>query len=64
MGGYIAETSSWRNAFFWFGATGVLYASLLLFLLKDRRAENDAEAKLENVSVLSALRALLAQAGF
>jgi MFS family permease len=64
MGGYIAETSSWRNAFFWFGATGVLYASLLLFLLKDRRAENDAEAKLENVSVLSAFRALLGTGGF
>ena len=27
MGGYIADTSSWRNAFYWFGAAGVLYAS-------------------------------------
>lgn len=35
LGGYIADTSSWRNAFYWFGAIGVLYAIALLFGLKD-----------------------------
>jgi MFS family permease len=65
VGGYIAETSSWRNAFFWFGATGVLYAVLLLFLLKDERAENTgAKAQPENVSVSNGLRALVGTGGF
>lgn len=52
IGGYVAETNSWRNAFFWFGAVGILYAVLLLCLLEDGRAENDAtKAKPESVDV-------------
>ena len=35
LGGYIAQTSSWRNCFTWFGAAGVAYAVVLIILLKD-----------------------------
>ena len=37
IGGYIAESSTWRNAFWWFGAIGVCYAMLLLVALKESR---------------------------
>lgn len=35
LGGWIADTSSWRNAFVWFGAAGVVYGLLLAVLLRD-----------------------------
>lgn len=35
VGGYIADTSSWRNAFYWFGSARVVYAVLLLLCLRD-----------------------------
>jgi MFS transporter, Spinster family, sphingosine-1-phosphate transporter len=35
LGGYIAQSSSWRNCFTWFGATGVIYAVVLMFTLRD-----------------------------
>lgn len=35
IGGYIAETSSWRNCFTWFGLAGVLYAIVLIAALRD-----------------------------
>src|SRR5712664_3037105 len=38
LGGWIADTSSWRNAFYWFGMAGVAYAVVLLLMLRDRSA--------------------------
>ena len=35
VGGYIAQTSSWRNCFTWFGAAGVIYAAVLILALRD-----------------------------
>ena len=35
IGGYIAQTSSWRNCFTWFGAAGVIYAVVLMLALRD-----------------------------
>lgn len=35
VGGYIADASSWRNAFYWFGAVGVGYAIVLFCFLHD-----------------------------
>src|SRR5580692_1664276 len=35
IGGYIADHSSWRNCFTWFGAVGVIYSAFLLFVLRD-----------------------------
>src|SRR5215471_17199064 len=38
IGGYIADNSNWRNAFWWFGAVGICYAMVLLAALKESRA--------------------------
>ena len=37
LGGYIADNSTWRNAFWWFGAIGICYSMLLLVALKECR---------------------------
>ncbi len=39
IGGYIAQTSSWRNCFTWFGAAGVAYALVLMATLRDAPSE-------------------------
>src|SRR5262249_11372007 len=43
VGGYISDTSSWRNAFYWFGAAGVVYAVLLMVLLRNSTASAEEE---------------------
>jgi MFS transporter, Spinster family, sphingosine-1-phosphate transporter len=70
LGGYIAEHFGWRQGFNWFGVTGVLYAGLLVFLLRDRpKAAAGADQVIEptsspNASVTEALRALFGQRSF
>lgn len=39
FGATAAEAYSWHTAFHWFGITGVVYALVLLVLLKDKRKE-------------------------
>lgn len=39
FGATVAEAYSWHTAFHWFGITGVVYALVLLVLLKDKRKE-------------------------
>jgi MFS family permease len=59
VGGYIADASSWRNAFCWFGAAGVVYAVVLIGLLRDHRPETpDHPQQAERVGLPGALRAL------
>jgi MFS family permease len=41
IGGYIAQTSSWRNCFTWFGAAGVVYALVLAAILREAPARDD-----------------------
>ena len=38
IGGYIAQTSSWRNCFTCFGAAGVVYAIVLILALRDAKS--------------------------
>lgn len=64
LGGYIADTSSWRNAFCWFGAAGMLYAIFLLLALKDCRAPSHETVSKETVNVGKAMRALLGSGAF
>ena len=45
IGGYIAQASSWRNCFTWFGAAGVIYAVILMLALKDATTENSTGKK-------------------
>ncbi len=63
IGGYIAQTSSWRNCFTWFGAAGVAYAVVLLFALRDTEKQNSATAKAP-IRIGETCRALWSQPAF
>ena len=41
IGGYIAQLSTWRNCFIWFGAAGVAYAVVLMLTLRDAPPVDD-----------------------
>ena len=65
VGGSIADTSSWRNAFYWFGAAGVLYAIFLLFALRDTKVPTSADdVPKQKVSIGNSARALLGTGAF
>ncbi len=65
IGGYIADSSSWRNAFYWFGALGVGYAVFLIFCLKDRRPDTSPPGSgRTHVAVGETLRVLLTNGAF
>ncbi len=65
VGGFIADKSSWRNAFYWFGAAGVVYAIFLLFALRDTESRLSADqAPTETVSFRNSIRTLLGTSGF
>ena len=55
IGGWIAETQSWHYAFHIFGIIGVIYAIILIFLLKDKpvtlvsAGENNAAKSTVNI---------------
>jgi len=65
LGGYIADASSWRNAFYWFGGVGLLYAGVLLLFLRD--APNSSAEKYSassSISVRDALTGVLGVSSF
>jgi MFS family permease len=64
LGGYIAQTSSWRNCFTWFGAAGVVYAVVLILALSDAPRETASSAMKKNVTVWETFRALWTQPAF
>jgi MFS transporter, Spinster family, sphingosine-1-phosphate transporter len=55
VGGYIAQTSSWRNCFTWFGIAGVIYAIVLMFALRDAKTERGSVSP-SNVAGSESLR--------
>ena len=65
IGGYIAQTSSWRNCFTWFGVAGVIYSVVLMLALRDApaAAETDGSQK-HPVRVGETLHALRSQPAF
>jgi MFS family permease len=63
LGGYIADTSSWRNAFYWFGAVGIVYAVLLLAALRDSKGAKE-HGPHQNVNLGRTLRILLGTGPF
>jgi len=63
LGGYIADTSSWRNAFFWFGAVGILYSVVLILFLKKSTTE-PIQAKLVSHRFRTTLKALFGTGAF
>jgi MFS transporter, Spinster family, sphingosine-1-phosphate transporter len=63
VGGYIAQSSSWRNCFTWFGWAGMIYALALMPLLRDApTAQHPAEAHRPRLG--GTLRALWGQPAF
>ncbi len=63
LGGYIAQTSSWRNCFSWFGAAGVIYAVVLLLALRDA-PKRTAGPSDKPVTLADTLLALLSTPAF
>jgi MFS family permease len=63
IGGYIADHSSWRNCFTWFGAAGVIYAVVLMLVLRDAE-KNETVAGKKSVAIGETLRALWTQPAF
>jgi predicted MFS family arabinose efflux permease len=65
IGGYIAQTSTWRNCFTWFGAAGVLYAIVLVFALRGAPSESRTDGQPRTpVTVVDTFRALWSQPAF
>jgi MFS transporter, Spinster family, sphingosine-1-phosphate transporter len=65
IGGYIAQTSSWRNCFTWFGVAGVIYSVVLMLTLRDAPVTAGmAGLKKRSVTVGETLRALWSQPAF
>ncbi|HEX3628754.1 MAG TPA: MFS transporter [Verrucomicrobiae bacterium] len=64
ISGYIADHSSWRNCFTWFGAAGVLYSIILMLALRDANKNGTAFNKGASVTIPETLRALWLQSAF
>ena len=64
VGGYIAQTSSWRNCFTWFGAAGVVYAIVLILALRDAPSSNEENHTKKPVKIGETFRALWSQPAF
>ena len=64
VGGYIAQTSSWRNCFTWFGAAGVVYAVVLMLALRDATAAGTRDQAKPRVTMGATIRALWGQPAF
>jgi predicted MFS family arabinose efflux permease len=64
MGGWMAEKHGWSSSFFTFGMVGVVYALVLLALLRDAPSARHASKSESPVHPLEAMRALGSSAGF
>jgi len=58
LAGYIGEHYGWRNAFYIFGAVGVIHGLVLIFRLKDKPDE-EIKKKEEKISFIEALKVLI-----
>ena len=62
IGGYFAQMSSWRNCFTWFGAAGMIYATILILALRDAPKENgNTSAGKNSVTITETFFALWTQ---
>jgi MFS transporter, Spinster family, sphingosine-1-phosphate transporter len=64
IGGYIADHSTWRNCFTWFGAAGVIYSVFLLLVLRDADQSENAGVKKNSISISETVRELWLQPAF
>lgn len=58
VAGYIGQHYGWRNAFYVFGAVGVIHGVVLAFRLKDKKGANE-KAAIEKVKFLDGLKLLV-----
>ncbi len=64
ISGYIAQTSSWRDCFTWFGWIGVAYAVVLMMTLRNPPRESGTLKPAPPVKVLATCRALWTEPAF
>jgi MFS family permease len=64
VGGYIAQMSSWRNCFTWFGLAGVIYALVLIVALRDAPNSQTADGTKKNVTAIETMIALWSKPAF
>jgi MFS family permease len=67
LGGYIAELWGWRSGFHVFGIVGIVYSLILLYVLKDHKAdptESPADEEISKISLTGALKVLFSEASF
>jgi len=64
IGGYIAQTSTWRNCFTWFGAAGVIYAIVLMLTLREAPTSRAEEQPDKKVTLAQTIRALWSTPAF
>lgn len=57
LAGYIGENYGWRNAFFVFGAMGVIHGIVLIFRLKENRNHQERET-IEKINLLEGFKVL------
>lgn len=64
LGGWIAESSAWNNAFSTFGILGVVYAFVLFFFLRDAPARQVATPAVSGIRFTDALRNLFSKRAY
>lgn len=60
LAGYIGDRWGWKNAFYIFGAVGVIHGFILIFRLKDKRKDKTeaVDSQPEKIHFLEAMKAL------
>ena len=58
LAGYIGQHYGWNNAFYVFGAIGVIHAVVLAFRLKDKKQESDNSMLPEKVPFIESMKIL------
>ena len=69
LGGYIAELWGWRSGFHVFGLLGIVYSLILLYVLRDHKADagesvEEQSVSTEQISLIGALKMLFTEASF
>ena len=64
IGGWLAESHSWNYVFNILGIIGILYATVLVFLLRDSDDRQAADKKKEDTSFLEAIQFLFKRKSF
>ncbi len=67
IGGYIAEWWGWRFGFQFFGVFGIVYSIFLLYMLKDRKVQEEADvrvAAVHKINIVESVKTLFSEKSF